>query len=99
MVAAAPPPPAGILESSLPGSPYLFGLVALSDRVGQPPASLLPLVSPLVGYTGVENASVGFHGGAGMAELADPVRERIVCSHAGDDDLGPGGGRHQVLDW
>jgi hypothetical protein len=61
----------------------------LPDHAGNLAAGLLPLVSPVVGYAGVDNSSVGVHDGAGEAELADPVDERIVCSQAGDDDLGP----------
>lgn len=89
VVVATPAPPTGVLELGLAIRQYPLGILALLDHTGELPTDLLPLVGPVLGDGGVDGPPVVGQSGAGVAELVDPVRKRIVCTHAGGDNLGP----------
>jgi len=89
VVVATPAPPTGVLELGLAIRQYPLGILALLDHTGELPTDLLPLVGPVLGDGGVDGPPVVGESGAGVAELVDPVRKRIVRTHAGGDNLGP----------
>jgi hypothetical protein len=89
VVVATPAPPTGFLQLDLVVRQHPFCVLALLDEIEELPTDLLPLVGPVLGDGGVDGPPVVGQSGAGVAELVDPVRKRIVCTHAGGDNLGP----------
>jgi hypothetical protein len=57
--------------------------------IGQLLTGVVVFGGPVDRGPGVEGPQVAESGGASVAELVDPVGERVVCAHAGGDDLGP----------
>ena len=89
VVFTSPPTAPALVEGGACIPERLFGLLSRPEGIGELPTGVVVFGGPVDRDPGVEAPQVPGRGGASVAELVDPVGERVVCLHAGGDDLGP----------